>query len=374
MRVAIIGNPITHISSGKFLEKFVTMIAPSVERLYVLNDGLVRFDDPKVRVVRATYSSRRLKTLGIPFFSDVASFLAAQIGFTMRLIRLARRYDVVVLFPIALTLPVMMARLLRKKIILYEAQDVYANLSDPMWGSTLRNSVLWSARQYVLRVSDLIIVEGCHVVAQNGIQNYTRKIRICPQYVDSKRYRIMTDWNARRNLIGFIATLDERKGALEFAKAVRELSIINPELTYLIVGAGPLRSKVDKTLADMIRQGIVTIMETIPEENFPAMLNELKMYVLPSTSEGLPNIVLECMASGTPVLATAVGAIPDVVVDGDTGFLLRDGTSESIIYGVSRALEDTNMARIIANARDLTTNRLGYEMVRENWRRNLNEM
>ena len=72
----------------------------------------------------------------------------------------------------------------------------------------------------------------------------------------------------------------------------------------------------------------------IPHDELPDYSNMLKLIVLPSYTEGLPNIMLEVMACGTPVLATPVGAIPDVINDGENRFLMENNSQECIAENV----------------------------------------
>ena len=103
--------------------------------------------------------------------------------------------------------------------------------------------------------------------------------------------------------------------------------------------------------------------------SFQDYLNELKLLVLPSYTEGLPNIMLEAMACGTPVLATPVGAIPDVIKDGETGFIMENNSPERIAENVIRALNDSNLDIIVKNARELVEKDFTYEAAVERYRK-----
>jgi len=90
--------------------------------------------------------------------------------------------------------------------------------------------------------------------------------------------------------------------------------------------------------------------------------------VLPSYTEGLPNIMLEAMACGTPVLATPVGAIPDVIRDGKTGFIMEDNSPKCIAENVVRALEHPDLEEIAEAGRRFVEEEFTFERAVEKWR------
>ena len=116
------------------------------------------------------------------------------------------------------------------------------------------------------------------------------------------------------------------------------------------------------------------MLRWIPHDELPEYLNELKLLVLPSYTEGLPNIMLEAMACGTPVLATPVGAIPDVINDGENGFILESNNPEYIAENAIRALNYPNLDKIVKNARELVEKEITYEGAVERYRKILKEL
>jgi glycosyltransferase involved in cell wall biosynthesis len=78
--------------------------------------------------------------------------------------------------------------------------------------------------------------------------------------------------------------------------------------------------------------------------------------------------MLEAMTCGTPVLATQVGAIPDIIQDGETGFILENNSPECIARNVIRALEHPNLNEIVDDARKVVEKEYTYEAAVEKYR------
>ena len=75
------------------------------------------------------------------------------------------------------------------------------------------------------------------------------------------------------------------------------------------------------------------------------------------------------MGCGTPVLATSVGGVPDLIKDGETGFIMKDNSPECIAENVIRALEHPNLDEIVKNARALVEREFTYEAAVERYRK-----
>ena len=83
--------------------------------------------------------------------------------------------------------------------------------------------------------------------------------------------------------------------------------------------------------------------------------------------------MLEAMGCGTPVLATPVGAIPDVIIDGKTGFIMENNSPECIAENVIRALNSPDLERIAENGRRFVEENFSFEKTVENWKRILQD-
>ena len=103
-------------------------------------------------------------------------------------------------------------------------------------------------------------------------------------------------------------------------------------MTFVYLSEEPGHWKT-KSVAFLQEKNLMDLVKTagwISHDHLPEYLRMLQLLVIPSSTEGLPNIMLEAMACGTPVAATSVGAIPDVIREGETGYILEDNSPECI--------------------------------------------
>ncbi len=139
-----------------------------------------------------------------------------------------------------------------------------------------------------------------------------RKIVRIPNSVDTERFMPRTaagDPGAAR--IMFVGRLSEEKGPDIFLQALKMLMDKGVACTACIAGDGPDRQELMKRAEELSLSGVLTFAGLQPDT--APLYREADMLVLPSRHEGLPLVLLEAMASGLPVIAAAVGGIPDVI-------------------------------------------------------------
>jgi glycosyltransferase involved in cell wall biosynthesis len=120
------------------------------------------------------------------------------------------------------------------------------------------------------------------------------------------------------------------------------------ELELWLAGDGPLRTKIEEQAKAM---GIVDRIKFLGyRKDVLTIMQKAKVLVLPSIIEGLPGVILEAMYCRTPVVAYAVGGIPEVVKTGVTGWLVKTGDEVSFINAVVEVIEKNDHNEIIENA------------------------
>ena len=116
----------------------------------------------------------------------------------------------------------------------------------------------------------------------------------------------------------------------------------------LIVGDGPDRAAIE---AEIERLGLEDSVRLAGERaDVPELLADSDVFVLSSRSEGLPVSVLEAMAAGLPVVASRVGGLDELVVDGETGILVPSGDHEALAAALTRMVEDRGLRRRFGGA------------------------
>ncbi|HEY3274480.1 MAG TPA: glycosyltransferase family 4 protein [Methanocella sp.] len=217
-------------------------------------------------------------------------------------------------------------------------------------------------------LSHSIIVYSENIIAAWGLKKYADKVSFAHEHiVDVETFKVTDHYGDRKNTVGFIGRLSEEKGIWEFVQAIPEIAGKRKDVKFVIVGDGPLASRVSEYLVTNDLTSIVEMKGWVPHERLPAYLNQLKLIVIPSYTEGLPNAMLEAMACGTPPLAAPVGAIPDIIRDGDNGFIMENNSVSAIASNVIRALEDENLLSISHNARAFVEKNFSFDATVKNF-------
>lgn len=149
-----------------------------------------------------------------------------------------------------------------------------------------------------------------------------------------------------RLLAGNVGALaDAHKGQKVLIEAARMLLETRPEVTFLLLGAGPDEAELKALAADLPN----VVFEGY-RENVGDYLAAFDFFVFPSRVEGLGSTLLDAMHFGLPVVASRVGGIPEIVIEGETGLLVPPGDARSLAENVARLAADPVLRQQMAAA------------------------
>jgi len=163
----------------------------------------------------------------------------------------------------------------------------------------------------------------------------------CPVELDPPR--LPAPWADRvgagngRPVVGFVGRLVPRKGALDLVRAAPAIRAARPDVRIVVVGDDPYEDEGSEYAATVRAASEVDHVGRVAEA--PGILHHLDVLVLPSRQEPFGTVVAEAMAAGTPVVATAVDGLPELVDDGVTGALVEPGDTAALAVAVLRVLE-----------------------------------
>jgi glycosyltransferase involved in cell wall biosynthesis len=213
----------------------------------------------------------------------------------------------------------------------------------------------------IFRLVDHIAVETESIIERGPFSGYKCKVSANGAfYVDTCHFTSNRELRDRRELVGFIGLLFPVKGVVNFVDAIPLILRQLPNVEFVICGSGSLFEEIKEDLERVGLSDKVKLTGWLSSDKVADYLNQMKLLVLPSYEEGLPNIILEAMACGTPVLATPIGGIPNVIKDEKTGFILENNSAESIARGVLKALNHPKLLEITKNARALIESKYSY--------------
>jgi glycosyltransferase involved in cell wall biosynthesis len=218
------------------------------------------------------------------------------------------------------------------------------------------------------RATDYILCESPRIIEYGGVTRFRKKIRFYKHFVETDRFVPIKSPSERENIVGYAGRLTRKKGIINLIKAA---SLCRPrqDVKFVVIGDGELKDEILHEIKAQRLNDRVKMIGWVPDEDFPLYLAKMKIFVLPSYEEGIPITLLEAMACGSIVLATPVGGIPDIIKDGETGFILRDNKPETIAEIIIKILNYANLDQIAKNARLFVEKEYSFKAVVDQWKR-----
>jgi glycosyltransferase involved in cell wall biosynthesis len=171
------------------------------------------------------------------------------------------------------------------------------------------------------------------------------RVTVIPNGVDAARFTAAADGEAPRDppVVGSVGCLAARK---DYGTLIDALALLDQRALVcgaVLVGDGPERAALERRIEARGLAGRVRLLGERPDVE--RLLPGMDVFALSSREEGIPNALLEAMAAGRPVVATAVGGTPEVVRDGETGWLVPPGSPSALADALEQALRDPAEAR-----------------------------
>lgn len=174
------------------------------------------------------------------------------------------------------------------------------------------------------------------------------KLETIANGVDLERFRDSQPslWNhpgaTHESIVGFVGRLVPGKGADVLLRAAPRVFSRHTNCRFVLVGDGPCRQDLESLSAQL---GIADrVLFTGVRNDMPQVYASIDLLVLPSLCEAMPMCVLEAMAAGKPVIATRVGAVPQLIDQDQTGMLIEPGDVAGLSAAVLKLLEDSERA------------------------------
>ena len=218
--------------------------------------------------------------------------------------------------------------------------------------SSVRNERDGPLRERIMRatdgLTDAVTVQSCHLASELAQKQVAAgsHVYVIPNSVDVARFamRLYRDRTRERFCVGrdqflwlAVGRLDHAKDYPNLLNAFAALAQRHHNTRLMIAGDGPLKGDLHTMVQRMDMDSRVRLLGL--RQDMPALYAASDALVLSSAWEGMPNVLLEAMASRTPVVATSVGTVPEVVADGKTGFIVPPHDHRALSNAMARIIE-----------------------------------
>ena len=243
------------------------------------------------------------------------------------------------------------------------------DLGSLSWYTPRKRAVL----RKILGLSQVIVVNSEAIrnfmIQEDGYSG--EKIRVVRNGIDADQFSLIRTnrsevlpglWPEDK-VVTMVANMNfPEKGHADLIEAAKSICARIPQAKFVLVGDGRERQGLEQRAKEAGLAGRVVFLGR--RTDVPQILKCSDLSVLPSWAEGLPNVVLESVAVGTPVVATRVGGIPEIIEDGVSGLLVPPRDPAALGSALIRLIEDPELAaRMAARAHETLCERFSFSRV-----------
>ncbi|RWX51115.1 Glycosyltransferase involved in cell wall bisynthesis [Candidatus Electrothrix marina] len=224
------------------------------------------------------------------------------------------------------------------------------------WKFRLYNQLDFLALRFmnqVITVSEQIksdlVAKGIKETKIKIIQNAV-EVKDKTQEVETQRHQVRLQYGLREDgtVLGYVGRLSIEKGLTYLIKAGERLAQAGVPFYIFVIGDGPQEEEIQQIVTEYgLEEKIIFVGF---QKDVSALLPAFDIFLLPSLTEGTSMALLEAMACGLPVIATAVGGTPNVIISEENGILVPSKSPEAIVQAVIRLVENKELCQRMGHA------------------------
>lgn len=174
------------------------------------------------------------------------------------------------------------------------------------------------------------VVTGTEAMARYYVRHFRLdpvRVLVVPNDVDVDEFlqsaEVHRNDPGRGPAVLYVGRLDQANGADRLPSIAESVCRRVPHAQFVIVGDGPLHDSLRRDIDALGIRSRVTLVGPVPNREVARVYGQADVFVLPALAEGMPRVLLECMAAGLPFVATAVGGVPDLATSTQRGWLVH---------------------------------------------------
>lgn len=205
--------------------------------------------------------------------------------------------------------------------------------------------------EYNLKKADILTAtsEMLTTVTQKLVAG-DKRVETIPFGVDLDQFSPRVDNFEAEYDVGIVKSLTRKCGINYLIHAVSIVKQVFPNIRMLIIGEGDQRRNLRRLVQRLDLADVATFAGRIPHRLVPEYLRKMRIFVIPSILESFGVAAIEASAAGIPVIASKVGGLTEVVLDGKTGILVPPRDPQALAKAISRLLEDPDLRHRMGKA------------------------